>query len=67
MLITAGTDVDGGALNVAGANVILAGGLTVDQTGAAIVSNFAAIQAQNPLVAGVAYDTATDTLTFTFS
>ena len=65
--ILGGTDAGGGALNVAGANVILDGNLSIDETGAAIVSNFAAIQAANPLLAGVAYDTATNLLTFTYS
>ena len=65
--ITGGSDGDGGAILVSGARIVLDPNLTVDQVGGAIVAHSDEIQAANPDIEGVAYDSATDTLTFTFT
>jgi len=65
--ITQGTDADGGEIVVNGARIALAGNLSIDQVGAAITGQLLAIQAADPNVDGLAYNTATDKLTITYT
>jgi hypothetical protein len=65
--ITHGTDADGGEIVVDGARIALAGNLSIDQVGVAITGQLLAIQAADPHVAGLAYNTATDKLTITYT
>lgn len=67
VVVTAGTDANGGEVVVAGARIALGANLTVDQVGTAITGQLLAIQAAAPTITGVAYNTANDTLTFTFA
>lgn len=64
--VTAGSDATGGEILVAGARIALAANQTIDQVGATIAASVAAIQAADSNVAGVAYNTATDTVTITY-
>lgn len=65
-VVTQGTDADGGEIVVDGARIALAANQTIDQVGGVIAASVAAIQAKDSNVEGVAYDTATDTVTVTF-
>ncbi|MES2940924.1 MAG: hypothetical protein V4864_24810 [Pseudomonadota bacterium] len=67
VLITSGTDSTGGSILVRGARIDLAANMTIDNVGGAIAAAVAQIQAVDPTVAGIAYNTATDTLTFTYT
>lgn len=65
--VTAGSDATGGEILVAGARIALAANQTIDQVGAAIAASVGAIQAADSNVAGVAYNTANDTVTITYN
>lgn len=65
--VTSGTDATGGEIVVGGVRIALDANLSVDGVGAAIVSNFAAIQAANADLAGITYNAGTDLLTFTYN
>lgn len=65
--VTAGTDANGGEITVNGARITLAGNQTIDQVGTAIAAQQAAIIAADANVASVAYNTATDTVTVTYT
>lgn len=65
--ITSGADADGGSVLIGGVRVEIAANANVDTVGTTIVNNAAAIIAANPTIAGLAYDTATDTVTVTYT
>lgn len=64
--VTGGTDSDGGEIIVDGARITLAPNLTPTQVGSAIVASLAAIQAADPNVQGIAFDSLTNKVTLTF-
>ncbi len=64
--ILSGTDATGGEVVVAGARIALAPNLTVDEVGAAIAGAVLFIQGADPNIDGIAYDTSSDTLTFSY-
>jgi Ca2+-binding RTX toxin-like protein len=72
--VNSGTDSDGGVISVGGVNIELAGGLTANQVGSAIVDYFVAHAADAETLGldltasgnGVSYDTISGNLTFQF-
>ena len=62
--ITGGTDADGGFIRVGNSVLELDPNLTIDEVGFAILGEQATILAENPNLASINYDTATNTLTF---
>ncbi len=66
VLITKGTDADGGVLQINGVSIKVDANLTVDQLGVAIVGKQLDLIAGDPTIASVNYDTSTDKLTFTY-
>jgi S-layer protein len=65
--ITSGTDSTGGSILVRGTRIDLAPNLSIDEVGGVIAGAVAAIAANDPNLAGIAYDTITNTLTFTYT
>ncbi len=65
--ITNGTDGDGGVVLVNGVRINVAGGLSIDQLGVAIVSQQLDIIAGDAKIQAINYDTSTDFLTFTYT
>ena len=59
-------DSNAGNITFAGATIALTAGMTVDQVGAAIVAQEAAIKAATTTIDTVTYDDATDTVTVTY-
>lgn len=66
VVITAGTDANGGEITVAGARLTLDANLSIDEVGTAVVSQLAAIQAADANISDVTFDTATGELTITY-
>jgi Ca2+-binding RTX toxin-like protein len=64
--VLTGTDTTGGEITVGGARISLAANLSVDQVGGAIAAAVPQLQAADSRLTGVAYDTATNTLTFSY-
>lgn len=67
VVVTSGTDATGGSILVRGTRIDLGPNLSIDQVGALIAGSVATIAANDPTLAGIAYDTITNTLTFTYT